>query len=135
MQYFTMVYGILDLATRDLRYVTAGNPGPVRIRRGAAPIVLESGGLPVGLLPEASYEERTVRLEPGDRLYFATDGLTEAENTAGQDFGAEKLLEAYDQNRHRPLDDSLTAVIAGAEEWCAPAQLADDVAMLALEYQ
>jgi phosphoserine phosphatase RsbU/P len=133
MQYFTMVYGVLDLATRDLRYVTAGHPGPVQVRGGAAPIVLESGGLPVGLLPGASYEERAVRLEPGDRLYFATDGLTEAENTAGQDFGAEKLLEAYDQNRHRPLDESLTAVIAGAEEWCAPAQLADDVAMLAIE--
>jgi sigma-B regulation protein RsbU (phosphoserine phosphatase) len=131
MQY----YGVLDLATRDLRYVTVGHPGPVQVRRGAAPMVLEPGGLPVGLLPEASYEERAVRLEPGDRLYFATDGLTEAENTAGQDFGAEKLLEAYDQNRHRPLDESLTAVIAGAEEWCAPAQLADDVAMLALEYQ
>jgi sigma-B regulation protein RsbU (phosphoserine phosphatase) len=135
MQYFTMVYGVLDLATRDLCYVTAGHPGPVQVRRDAAPIVLESGGLPVGLLPEASYEERVVRLGPGDRLYFATDGLTEAENTAGQDFGSEKLLEAYDLNRHRPLDDSLTAVIAGAEEWCAPAQLADDVAMLALEYQ
>ena len=132
MQYFTMVYGILDLATRDLRYVTAGNPGPVRIRRGAAPIVL-AGGLPVGLLPEARYEERTVRLEPGDRLYFATDGLMEAENTAGKEFGTEKLMEAYDQNRRRPLDDSLTAVIADAGEWCAPAQLADDVAMLAIE--
>jgi len=133
MQYFTMVYGVLDLATRDLCYVTAGHPGPVQLRRDAAPIVLESGGLPVGLLREASYEERTVRLEPGDRLYFATDGLTEAENTAGQDFGAEKLLEAYDQNRHRPLDESLTAMIAGAKEWCAPAQLADDVAILAIE--
>ena len=67
------------------------------------------------------------------RLYFATDGLTEAENTAGQDFAAEKLLEAYDQHRHRPLDEGLTAVIAGAKEWGAPAQLADDVVMLAIE--
>ena len=134
MQYFTMVYGVLDLATRDLCYVTAGHPGPVQVRRDAAPIVLESGGLPVGLLPEASYEERTVRLEPGDRLYFATDGLTEAENSAGQDFGAEKLLDAYDQSRHRPLGESLTAVIACAKEWCVPAQLADDVAMLAIEF-
>jgi sigma-B regulation protein RsbU (phosphoserine phosphatase) len=130
-----MVYGVLDLATRDLRYVTAGHPGPVQVRRGAVPIVLESGGLPVGLLPGASYEERAVRLEPGDRLYFTSDGLTEAENTAGQEFGAEKLLEAYDQNRHRPLDESLGEVMARVEEWCAPARLADDVAMLAIEYQ
>jgi len=133
MQYFTMVYGVLDLDTRQLRYVTAGHPGPVQVRPGAAPVGLESGGLPIGLLPEASYEERAVRLEPGDRLYFATDGLTEAENTAGQEFGAGRLLEAYDQNRRRPLDESLEEVMARVEEWCAPAGLADDVAMLALE--
>jgi phosphoserine phosphatase RsbU/P len=134
-QYFTMIYGVLDARTRDLRYVSAGHPGPVHVRHGVAPLVLESGGPPVGLLPDSSYEEQTVRLGRGDRLYFATDGLTEAENTAGQDFGAEKLLEAYDQNRRRPLDESLTAVIADAKEWCAPAQFADDVAMLAMEYQ
>jgi sigma-B regulation protein RsbU (phosphoserine phosphatase) len=135
MQYFTMVYGVLGLATRDLCYVTAGHPGPVQVRRDAAPIVLESGGLPVGLLPEARYEERTVRLEPGDRLYFATDGLTDAENTTRQEFGVEKLLEAYDQNRHRALDESLGEVMARVEEWCAPARPADDVAMLAIECQ
>ncbi len=128
-----MIYGVLDARTRDLRYVTAGHPGPVHVRRGVAPLVLESGGLPVGLLPDASYEERTVRLGPGDRLYFATDGLTDAENTAGQEFGAEKLLESYDRNRHRALDESLGAVMARVEEWCAPARPADDVAMLAIE--
>lgn len=133
MQYFTMVYGVLDLATRDLCYVTAGHPGPVHVRRGVAPLVLDSGGPPVGLLPDASYEERTVRLGPGDRLYLATDGLTDAENTAGQEFGVEKLLGAYDRNRHRALQESLGAVMARVEEWCAPARPADDVAMLAIE--
>jgi sigma-B regulation protein RsbU (phosphoserine phosphatase) len=133
MQYFTMVYGVLGLATRDVCYVTAGHPGPVHVRRGVAPLVLGSGGPPVGLLPDASYEERTVRLGPGDGLYLATDGLTDAENTAGQKFGAEKLLEAYDQNRHRALDERLGEVMARVEEWCAPARPADDVAMLAIE--
>jgi PAS domain S-box-containing protein len=133
MQYFTMIYGVLDVRTRDLRYVTAGHPGPVRLRRGAAPLILESGGLPVGLLPDASYEERTVGIERGDRLYFATDGLADAENTAGQEFGVEKLLEAYDRNRRLPLHESLGAVMTCVEEWCAPARPADDVAMLAIE--
>ena len=133
MQYFTMIYGVLDARTRDLRYVTAGHPGPVRVRRGVAPLVLESGGLPVGLLPDASYEERTVRFEPGDRLYFATDGLSDAENADGQEFGVEKLLEACDRNRHLALQESLGAVIARVEEWCVPARPADDIAMLAIE--
>ena len=132
-QYFTLIYGVLDKRTHDLRYVTAGHPGPVHVRRGVAPLVLESGGLPVGLLPDASYEERTVSLGRGDRLYCATDGLTDAENIAGQEFGVEKLLEEYHRNRHRALQESLGAVMARVEEWCAPARPADDVAMLAIE--
>ena len=133
MQYFTMVYGVLDTRTRELRYVTAGHPGPVQVRSGAAPRLLESSGLPVGLLPDASYEEQTFRIEPGDRLYFSTDGLTEAENISGQEFGAGNLLESYGRNRHRTLEESLEAVMTRVEEWCAPARPADDVAMLAIE--
>ena len=132
-QYFTMIYGVLDARTRELCYVTAGHPGLVHVRRGEAPLVLESGGLPVGLLPDAGYEERTVRLGRGDRLYFATDGLTDAEDIAGREFGAARLLEAYDRNRHQALDESLAALMARVEEWCAPARPADDVAMLAIE--
>jgi len=133
MQYFTMIYGVLETGTRELRYVTAGHPGLVLVSSGQAPRVLESGGIPVGLFPDARYEERAVTLERGDRLYFATDGLTEAENRAGVEFGTEKLLEAYAQNRHRPLDESLGEVMARIEEWSAPARPADDVAMLAIE--
>mgnify|MGYP001038807693 CR=1 FL=1 len=133
MQYFTMVYAVLDVDTRELRYVTAGQRGPVLVRRDQAPIELESGGLPIGLFPSASYDERTVRLEPGDRLYFATDGLTEAENAAGQEFGVERLLEICDLNRRRPLDESLTQAIACVQQWSGATSLADDVALLAIE--
>ena len=103
------------------------------VRGGEAPIELDSGGLPIGLLPAASYEERAVRLERADRLYFVTDGLTEAENTAGQEFGLEKLLEACDRNRDRPLEESLDELIARAREWRSPEPFADDIAVLAME--
>jgi sigma-B regulation protein RsbU (phosphoserine phosphatase) len=132
-QYFTMIYGILDTETHELRYVTAGHPVPVCVRPGKLPQDLQSGGIPVGLLPGARYEERFFQLDRGDRLYFATDGLMEAENGDGQEFGAARLLEAYERNRHLPLDESLGAVMASIEEWCAPARPADDVAMLAVE--
>ncbi|HWR51562.1 MAG TPA: SpoIIE family protein phosphatase [Bryobacteraceae bacterium] len=132
-QYFTMIYGVLDARTREFRYVRAGHPRPLYVHAGGAPRILESGGLPVGLLPNASYEELTVKLEPGDRLYFATDGLTEAENTAGQEFGTARLLDAIARNRDRGLDESLGALESYVEHWCAPARPADDVAMLAIE--
>lgn len=133
VQYFTIVYGVLELETRDFRYVAAGHPGPVHVRRGAAPAALASTGPPVGLLPHAAYDELVVRLEPGDRLHLATDGLTEIDNAAGQEYGAQRLIEAYCANMQRPIDEALASVLQSAERWCAPAQLADDVAMLAIE--
>jgi sigma-B regulation protein RsbU (phosphoserine phosphatase) len=105
----------------------------VLVRGGEAPIELDSGGLPIGLLPAASYEERAVRLERADRLYFVTDGLTEAENTAGQEFGLQNLLEACDRDRDRPLEESLDELIARARQWCSPEPFADDIAVLAIE--
>jgi sigma-B regulation protein RsbU (phosphoserine phosphatase) len=124
---------VYDLQACAFRYVAAGHPGPIHLRDGAAPEALESGGPPVGLLPDAGYEERVVALHPGDRLFLATDGLWEAENAAGQEFGWKKLLEACERNRRRPLDETLDAVIASAGQWCAPVPFADDVAMLAIE--
>jgi phosphoserine phosphatase RsbU/P len=132
-QYFTMIYAVLNAGTRELRYVIAGHPGPVHVRPGEDPRILDFGGMPVGLLPGATYEERALELEPGDRLYLATDGLTEAENAEGREFGAARLLEAIGRSRGRGLDESLGAVMARVERWCAPARPADDIAMLALE--
>ncbi len=133
LQYFTMVYGVIDTRTREFRFVTAGHPGPILVCPGRAPEVLESSGIPVGLLPNAGYEVRGVKLEPGDRLYLATDGLTEAENAAGEEFGAARLQEVCGQERDRPLDESLRELISRVENWCAPARPGDDMAMLAIE--
>jgi sigma-B regulation protein RsbU (phosphoserine phosphatase) len=132
-QYFTMIYGVLDTKTRDLRYVTAGHPLPVCVRPGEAPHSLESSGTPVGLLPGASYEEQQVRLQAGERLYFFTDGLTDAEGVTGEEFGAERLREVLDRNRRVTLDESLDAAMGCVEQWCAPARPNDDMALLAIE--
>ena len=60
-QFATMVYGILNAATGEFRYVSAGHPGPVHLPAGADPVILESRGFPIGLADDA-YEERSVRL-------------------------------------------------------------------------
>ena len=89
-QLTTMVYGILNAATGEFRYVSAGHPGPVHLPSGAGPLILESEGFPIGLTDDA-YEERSVRLGPGDRLYIYSDGLAEAMDSAGQQFGSPDL--------------------------------------------
>jgi PAS domain S-box-containing protein len=132
-QYFTMFYGVLDTGTHEIRYVSAGHVDPVYVPVGAPPQILEAGGVPIGLFPHLTCPEQVLKMEPGDRLYLLTDGVIEAENDAEQEFGVQRLREELERNRSLPLSDSLTAVVACAERWCAPSAMADDVSILAVE--
>ena len=105
-QFATLVYGVLDAATGEFRYVSAGHPGPVHLPAGADPVILESQGFPIGLADDA-YEERSVRLGAGDRLYLYSDGVPEAMDPAGEPFGDARLLEAIGRGRSEPLQEGV----------------------------
>ena len=101
-QYFTMVYGILDLESLQFRYISAGHPALVHVPAGAPATILEAPGFPIGIT-HADYEEHTVRLKPGDRLYLYSDGIIEAKNARDQLFGTRGLAEFLDEGRaHAP---------------------------------
>lgn len=132
-RFFTMIYGILDRESGQFRYVAAGHLGPIHLSRGSAPVIGETGGIPVGLIPDASYEEHTVTLARGDRLYLCTDGIMEADNNVREEFGLDRMLAALDTSRSETLGDSLSAVIRRVEEWSSPAGAFDDISLLAIE--
>ena len=92
-KFFTILYGILDLRTRDFRYVTAGHPPPVRITATSARVCPLARGLPIGVLPDFEYQQRTVQLEPGDRLLLYTDGAFEAIDENDQEMGEQRMLD------------------------------------------
>jgi serine phosphatase RsbU (regulator of sigma subunit) len=96
-------------------------------------IVATESSPPVGLLPNPRYEEQALELKPGDRVYLSTDGVIEAENSEGQEFGLARLIDALDRYRHSSLTEGLASAMASAQQWCAPSAFADDVSMLALE--
>jgi phosphoserine phosphatase RsbU/P len=133
LQFFTMIYGILDRDTAEFHYVSAGHLSPILVRGGVASRMGEAGGIPAGLLPGATYEEHSVTLFPGDRLYLCTDGIFEAANSAEQEFGVDRLLETLTRHRALPLDESLSSLLQCVEEWSAPAGPPDDASMLAIE--
>jgi phosphoserine phosphatase RsbU/P len=93
-RYATLFYVVLDQATRTLRYVNAGHNAPIVLRSNGSIECLESSGAPVGLFPDASWQERTVQLQPGDRVLAYTDGVTEACNRSGNEWGVDGLLQA-----------------------------------------
>ncbi|MDA2923224.1 SpoIIE family protein phosphatase [Acidobacteria bacterium AH-259-L09] len=131
-QYFTLLYGMLNLETYEFRYVSAGHPGPVYLAGTEEPVILEAPGFPIGFFEEVNWEERIVSMNPGDRLYLYSDGITEAMNTDGEAFGKERLICALHQSRARPLEDSLSSLLGSVEEWCSEARLEDDISVLAV---
>jgi sigma-B regulation protein RsbU (phosphoserine phosphatase) len=93
-RYATVFYGVFDGATRTLRYVNAGHTPPIVLRTNGSIDTLETGGAPVGMFPASSYEERAVQLDPGDVVITYTDGVIEAANKSGEEWGVQRLLKA-----------------------------------------
>ena len=131
-QYFTMIFGVLDLRSHVLTYVTAGHPNLIHLPGGQRARVLESSGYPVGVSDEA-YEEYHVRLEPGDRLLAYSDGLTEALGPEQDLFGQDRVLEALDAARARSIASILSDLSGRVDEWTGPVVRQDDLSMLMLE--
>jgi sigma-B regulation protein RsbU (phosphoserine phosphatase) len=131
-QFATMVYGLLDATTGEFRYVSAGHPGPVHLPSGGDPIILEGQGSPIGLADDA-YEERSVRLRAGDRLYLYSDGVPEAMDAAGKLFGDARLLEAIGRGRSERLPESMAMLLGEITRWHGAENSRDDISILAAE--
>jgi phosphoserine phosphatase RsbU/P len=131
-QFATLVYGVLDGTDGEFRYASAGHPGPVHLPCGADPVILESDGFPIGVADEV-YAERSVCLGAGDRLYLYSDGVTEALDPAGKQFGNARLLAAIGQGRSEPLQQSVTIVLEQISQWQGTEKPHDDISIVALE--
>ena len=134
-QYFTMLYGVLDVETLRFRFVSAGHGGPVHAPRQGPAVDLSSSGFPIGLLSNAVYEERLQQLSPGDRLFLITDGVIEAENERGESFGMDRFLAAQSAVRELPLKDSCDALMSQVVDWSGDKGMDDDASILACQIE
>jgi sigma-B regulation protein RsbU (phosphoserine phosphatase) len=131
--FFTLFYGILDLETRALTYVSAGHPAAVRVAADGTPSNLAATGPPIGAVRDSAWREGEVTLEPGDRLYVYSDGLTEGQSPQGSFFGSERLVDLLCRSRDVPVGEALDRLVAGVESFTGDAELKDDASILALE--
>lgn len=110
-QYFTMAFAVIDRATGRMDLVQAGHPHPMLIHRDGRVQKLGHGGLPVGLVDGARYDQITTRISPGDRLVLVSDGFTECPLPDGRDFGEDGLIESLRLSAHLSGSDLLEAMI------------------------
>jgi sigma-B regulation protein RsbU (phosphoserine phosphatase) len=131
--YFTMIYGVYDAEAGSVRLCQAGHPLPIVVPARGGARVVGCGGFPVGLLPQATYTAAELTVEPGDRLYLYSDGVTECMNASHEPFGDQRLIEYLDAQRHRPIADILAGLEKLISDWTGSSVLNDDVSMLALD--
>jgi phosphoserine phosphatase RsbU/P len=132
-QYFTMVYSLLDTHRNEFTYVSAGHPHILHIGADGEVSMLEAMGFPIGIGPEGDYDDCTVALEPGDRLYIHSDGLTEAMSPERNLFGVTRMLDVLRAGRGDPLNASLARLSQAIRDWSGTADRADDQTVLAIE--
>ncbi len=90
-RFVTLFYAVLDAHRGELRYANAGHNPPLLLRAAGTVEPLPGSGLVVGIVPKTTYETRTVRIEPGDRLFLYTDGIPEAMDAHRKQFSAERM--------------------------------------------
>jgi serine phosphatase RsbU (regulator of sigma subunit) len=132
-RFATVLFGALA-PDGSLMYSNAGHNPPVLLRRDRVER-LETGGLILGLFPQATYEEETLQLEQGDVLVIFSDGVTEAFNSAGEEFGESRLLECLHANRQCEPAQLLQKVLSSVQKFTAGAAQSDDVTALVLKYR
>jgi phosphoserine phosphatase RsbU/P len=133
-KYATMFYSRLN-DRGVLTYSNAGHCPPLLVRKNGGIEKLEATAVPVGLVPDTHFALSTRQLEPGDRIVFYTDGVTEAQNEAGDFFGRRRLIAAIrnaEQAQCRDLHEALRAAIL---EFTSGAEQADDVTLVVMEYR
>ncbi len=91
-QFVTLFYGILNVPSKILTYVNAGHPPPLLFRDNVARS-LETGGVPIGVLPDFAYQEESIALRSGDLLVLYTDGYTDVTNVEDEFFEVERFVE------------------------------------------
>lgn len=132
-RFFTMIYGVLDSRSSTLRFAQAGHPSPILIRSGQRPMILGTGGMPVGLWPEIEFDTFDVSVSPGDRILLYSDGVTECVNMDGRSFGEERLLGYVCSQQDLPLEEFLKGLLCEITAWHGVSEFADDVSLLAVE--
>jgi phosphoserine phosphatase RsbU/P len=149
-KYATFFYGLYNDGERLLTYVNAGhnppmlfrrqssceneNPStalsPQRTREAVEVLRLEASGTVIGLLPNASYQQASVNLRPGDVLLIYTDGISEAMNSRDEEFGEDRLQELVGANLHLEAANLQQLILAEIERFVAGAPQHDDMTLV-----
>ncbi len=129
-KFVTLFYGELDPTRHILTYTNAGHNPPLLVRAEGRVETLDTGGIPVGISEAITYDEGTVRFDPGDVLLLFSDGITESVNERGEEFGVTRLLEVVTHHRHLRPTELRDRIDEALSQFVGKARPADDMTLV-----
>jgi len=117
-RFITFFYAHLDGSSRRLSYANAGHNAPFVLHRDGSHRRLDTGGTVLGIFKKQSFEAETVTLAPGDRVMLFTDGVTEAHDGDGEEFGDARLLEVLRNSRDADSRGSQENIFGAVGQFC-----------------
>ncbi|HXG64277.1 MAG TPA: GAF domain-containing SpoIIE family protein phosphatase [Blastocatellia bacterium] len=156
-QYVTFFYAQFDESTRQLTYINAGHNPPMLFRpqagkngngtnghkkmladalpqaNGSGCLKLTTGGPVIGMFSQSQYEQESIQLQSGDILVAYTDGVTEALNAQGEEFGETQLQEVLSTTAHLSAQEIRDEIVKQVQAWCAGAPQHDDLTFIVLK--
>jgi sigma-B regulation protein RsbU (phosphoserine phosphatase) len=133
VRFTTAFFAELDPDTGNVVYVNAGHNVPI-LRKNSGPVErLEDGGLPVGIFAETPYQTGTTRLEHGDWLVIFTDGVVEAVNPKGEEYGEPELIQLVDRGSASAPAELLRTMLTELDRYAGNAPQHDDLTCLLLK--
>ncbi len=129
-KFATLVLGRFNAGDLTLTYCNAGHNPPLRIAGDGSIDHLSVGGMVAGLFEDPEYEEETLQLRSKDMVVFYTDGIVEAENPAGEQFGEDRLAELLTMNSFLTADDLQALILDQLSCWVAGGDQRDDMTVV-----
>ena len=140
--YCTLCYALFDLKRRTVTIANSGLPYPIRSGSNErqdgspapapAPAQVELAGIPLGSFPGSSYDEAAFALSAGDLFVFFTDGVSEAQDALGREFGIVRLLRVIEESREKTARELVDAIFAAVQDFRGETAPNDDMTAVAI---
>jgi sigma-B regulation protein RsbU (phosphoserine phosphatase) len=132
-RYATAMLLIYEAATGACRWINCGHTDGIVVHSDGSVDMLPCTGMALGLFPARSYDEQSFKLRDGDLLAIYSDGVTDAQNEAEEDFGTERLVEVLVRHAQAPASDLVTRVFEAIDAFAGNAPQFDDITMLIMK--
>jgi sigma-B regulation protein RsbU (phosphoserine phosphatase) len=131
--FVTILYAVYNPFSGDFTFANGGHNSPLIVHPdGSSSLLPLTGGIALGVVPDMPYQQQSIRLDPSDLMFLYTDGVTEAMNEEGEEFGVERLQEVFASNPPSSTKEANEAVFSAVSDFAGDTAQSDDITCLAV---